>query len=236
MVAFLETLLEDPETQITGVVCIIDMENFYLSKARYFTPSYAMVSVALFQDSFPIRFKGIHLINECFIFGMLFSMIQPFLSEKMKNRIVCHGKIFDGFLHAVPTCRRTVEKRWCRKYGARNWGWKILTPKYDIKTCLNCGHHHEAGRLCPHCYGKVKAETKVLQEAMVNEFGLRPIDKEVAVLYEGEKEQVSDDFLVSKRVVEMKKPRPAWFTKNLLQKTLTTESDASAVVKPSQLG
>nr|CAG4652313.1 EOG090X0IGM [Triops cancriformis] len=145
-------------------------------------------------------------------------------------------EIFDGFLWGVPTHRRTVEKRWCRKYGAKNWDWKILTPKFDIKTCLNCGHHHEAGRLCPHCYGNVKAETTAMQEAMVNEFGLRPVDKEVAVLYNGEKEQVPDDFLQSKRVVEMKKPRPAWFTKNLLQKAITPESESSEAVKPSQLG
>jgi ribosomal protein L32 len=58
------------------------------------------------------------------------------------------NEIFDGFLWGVPTCRRSVEKRWARKYGLPNWHNKLILPIKNLKVCLTCGHHHEHNRLC----------------------------------------------------------------------------------------
>lgn len=44
------------------------------------------------------------------------------------------------------------------------------------------------------CYNKVMEETRSMQEEIVKELKLDPIDKEVVVLYEGEKEEQSSDF------------------------------------------
>jgi hypothetical protein len=44
------------------------------------------------------------------------------------------------------------------------------------------------------CYSKVKAETTVLQEQMIQELGIKPVEKEVAILYQGEKNQFNDEF------------------------------------------
>ncbi|KZS06961.1 39S ribosomal protein L32, mitochondrial [Daphnia magna] len=147
--------------------------------------------------------------------------------------------IFDGFLWGVPTCRRSAEKRMMRKYGAPNWHNKLILPRKDIKTCGTCGHNHEAGRLCPNCYSKVKAETSVLQEKMVQELGLDPIDKEIAIVYQGEKTQFDDEFFKGKRVVQMEKPRPKWFSKNLLQRcgpNSDVNSSEHTIIKPHDLG
>ncbi|XP_053415619.1 alpha-tocopherol transfer protein isoform X5 [Nycticebus coucang] len=43
------------------------------------------------RDSFPLKVRGIHLINEPAIFHAVFSMIKPFLTEKIKGRIHMHG-------------------------------------------------------------------------------------------------------------------------------------------------
>ncbi|NP_001400343.1 alpha-tocopherol transfer protein isoform X2 [Pongo pygmaeus] len=43
------------------------------------------------RDSFPLKVRGIHLINEPVIFHAVFSMIKPFLTEKIKERIHMHG-------------------------------------------------------------------------------------------------------------------------------------------------
>ncbi|XP_064123814.1 alpha-tocopherol transfer protein isoform X2 [Loxodonta africana] len=43
------------------------------------------------RDSFPLKVRGIHLINEPIVFHAVFSMIKPFLTEKIKNRIHMHG-------------------------------------------------------------------------------------------------------------------------------------------------
>lgn len=74
-----------------------------------------------------------------------------------------------------------------------------------------------------------------MQDAIQNELKLEPVENEVVVLYDGEKDDHPSEFFEGKRIVEMKKQRPAWFSKNLLQETTQQPADTSDV-KPSNLG
>lgn len=141
----------------------------------------------------------------------------------------------DGFLWAAPRTRRTIEKRWKRKFGDPYYVWKLFKPKNNLRTCSACGYHHEVGKLCGNCYSQVMEETKIMQEEIQNELKLEPVEKEVVVLYENEKQQQPDEYWEGKRIVELKKPRPQWFSKNLLQKTTQAPAE-SKDVKPSDLG
>ncbi|KAG4078344.1 hypothetical protein HA402_013054 [Bradysia odoriphaga] len=143
--------------------------------------------------------------------------------------------IGDGFLWAVPKNRRTIEKRWKRKYGSPEYFLKILQPKTTLRVCNHCGHDYEVGLLCPHCYAKVRQETELMQEKIQQQLGLDPVDKEVVVLYDGEKVDQSAEFWKGKRIVEMERPRPVWFSKNLLQKS-TEPAATTKEVKPNDLG
>lgn len=78
-------------------------------------------------------------------------------------------------------------------------------------------------------------ETKLMQEAIQEKLGLEPIEKEVVVLYSGEKDDKPKEFFESKRIVEIPKERPSWFSKNLLQET-TQQAANTADVKPPRLG
>ncbi|ETN68081.1 39S ribosomal protein L32, mitochondrial [Anopheles darlingi] len=132
----------------------------------------------------------------------------------------------DGILWAVPKHRRTVEKRHKRKYGSPEYKLKILTPKTHLRSCATCGSDHEVGVLCPTCYRQVRTETEQMQEKIQQELKLDPVDREVVILYANEKEEQPAEFWQDKRIVEMEKPRPLWFSKNLLQKaTQTTDPD-----------
>ncbi|CAH0605403.1 unnamed protein product [Chrysodeixis includens] len=141
----------------------------------------------------------------------------------------------DGMLWAVPKFRRTNERKLKRKFGSPEYVLKILLPKNNIKVCQDCGHHHEKGCLCEHCYSKVKKETKEIQGEIQKKLDLKPIENDVVVLYEGE--QLPDEpkeFWNGKRIIEMKKERPQWFSKNLLQRT-TQQPSQSTDVKPTDL-
>ncbi|CAG9795067.1 unnamed protein product [Diatraea saccharalis] len=142
--------------------------------------------------------------------------------------------IGDGYLLAVPKFRRTIEKRLKRKYGSPEYVWKMIVPKNNIKVCQECGHHHECGRLCENCYTKIETETKLIKDKIVEKLGGSPIDKEVVVLYENETPEQPKEFWKGKRIIEMKKERPSWFSKNLLQKSTQEPSD-SKDVKPTDL-
>ncbi|KAJ8909994.1 hypothetical protein NQ315_008925 [Exocentrus adspersus] len=141
----------------------------------------------------------------------------------------------DGFLWAVPKSRRSIEKRLKRKFGHPDYILKIMKPKTNLRTCKVCGDDHEAGVLCPTCYNRVIDETKAMQDAIQAELKLEPVEKEVIVLYDGEKGEKPDETFEGKRIVEMKKQRPTWFSKNLLQQT-TQNPSTNTDIKPSDLG
>jgi len=104
-------------------------------------------------------------------------------------------------------------------------------------VCNSCGHYHEAGKLCMNCYNKVKEETNEILMAMIKKQGLRPVEKEVIVLYEGEKQEKSDEELERHTIVELPKERPQWFSKNLLQRTNDELIGGTTVAIPkSELG
>ena len=86
-VLYLQRLASEKETQVNGIVSIVDLKGFGLYHARHFTPGHARRIAELIKDSFPIRFQAIHLIHEPWIFGMVLSIIWPFLSAKIQNRV-----------------------------------------------------------------------------------------------------------------------------------------------------
>jgi len=69
-------------------------------------------------------------------------------SPSESNESSCKPEDFDGFLWGVPKKRRTLEKRLCRKFGAKDWVWKLYVPKTNLRICDTCGHHYEAKHLC----------------------------------------------------------------------------------------
>lgn len=85
------------------------------------------------------------------------------------------------------------------------------------------------------CYKKTIDETKEMQNKIQEELKLNPIEEEVVVLYSGEKNEKPAEFWKGKRIVEMEKPRPSFFSRNLLQKT-TQQPATTTDVKPSELG
>lgn len=139
-------------------------------------------------------------------------------------------------LWAVPKHRRTIEKRMTRKYGNPGDAFvKTLQKKQHLQECDTCGNHKEAGTLCPYCYDKVRKETESIKDQIMKKLGLGPADTDVVVLYDGEKKEGAEEFWKGKRIIEMEKPRPMWFSKNLLQKTTQQNSDTKKV-KPDELG
>lgn len=65
-----------------------------------------------------------------------------------KNTFSLKDLIGDGFLWAVPRNRRTIEKRWKRRYGTPEFVNKLMLPKTNLRICNQCGYDHEVGILC----------------------------------------------------------------------------------------
>lgn len=95
----LEQIVREPETQIAGIVVILDMSGLSLQHAKFFTPYYGKRMVELVQETFPLRFKGFHVVNEPFFFDAVMAVLKPFLKDKIKKRIFLHGNDLNA-LHA----------------------------------------------------------------------------------------------------------------------------------------
>ncbi|XP_037659413.1 alpha-tocopherol transfer protein [Choloepus didactylus] len=86
-----ELIVQEVETQRNGIKAVFDLEDWQFSHALQITPSVAKNIAAVLTDSFPLKVRGIHFVNEPIIFQAVFSMIKPFLTEKIKQRIHMHG-------------------------------------------------------------------------------------------------------------------------------------------------
>ncbi|XP_017771839.1 PREDICTED: clavesin-1-like [Nicrophorus vespilloides] len=95
----LEQIVREPETQISGLVVVLDMAGLSLNHAKFFTPYYAKKMVELVQETFPLRFKGFHVVNEPFYFDAIMAVLKPFMKEKIRKRIYLHGNDLTS-LHA----------------------------------------------------------------------------------------------------------------------------------------
>ncbi|XP_048364417.1 alpha-tocopherol transfer protein [Sphaerodactylus townsendi] len=86
-----ELIVREIETQRNGVKVIFDLQGWRFAHAFQISPVVAKRIAAVLTDSFPLKVRGIHLINEPLFFHPVFAVIKPFLSEKIKARIHMHG-------------------------------------------------------------------------------------------------------------------------------------------------
>lgn len=83
----LENAIRDPRVQIGGLVVLLDMAGLRFAHAKFLSPHLAKRSAEVIQDSFPMRFKAFHILHEPFYFDAILSLIKPFMSEKIRNRV-----------------------------------------------------------------------------------------------------------------------------------------------------
>ncbi|XP_015924415.1 large ribosomal subunit protein bL32m [Parasteatoda tepidariorum] len=136
----------------------------------------------------------------------------PSVLPENKTQSTLRDILQDGFLWAVPKHRRSLERRMTRRMGLG----KPIIPKNNLIVCEACGHFHPVHTICGNCYSKVREETEYLQNAVINELKLDPIEQEVKLVYENDSK--NERTFEGKRIIELPKERPQWFCNNLLMK------------------
>ncbi|XP_044726959.1 alpha-tocopherol transfer protein-like isoform X2 [Chrysoperla carnea] len=136
-VLFLEAAMLEPESQICGAVVIFDMDGLSLQQTWQFTPPFAKRIVDWLQDSVPLRIKNIHIVNQPYVFNMVFQLFKPFLREKLKSRIIFHG-----------TDRKSLHKYLSPKCLPEVYGGNLDIPRVNgsqwYELLLMCDKEYEA--------------------------------------------------------------------------------------------
>ncbi|XP_071660177.1 alpha-tocopherol transfer protein isoform X2 [Patagioenas fasciata] len=86
-----ELIVKEIETQRNGVKVIFDLQGWRFAHAFQISPAVAKKIAAVLTDSFPLKVRGIHFINEPLFFYPVYALIKPFLTEKIKQRVYMHG-------------------------------------------------------------------------------------------------------------------------------------------------
>lgn len=81
----------EPETQVCGVVVILDFAGLGMKQVSGFSPTFSMRLLNFIQDAMPLRLKEVHIVKQPFLFNMVWTMFKPFVREKLKGRLYFHG-------------------------------------------------------------------------------------------------------------------------------------------------
>ena len=82
-----EYLIESERTQLFGVTLVIDFTGWKLGDTKLINKQHLLDAVNVFQNCFPARFKGIHLINQPWYVRMMLTLIKPSLKRKAASRV-----------------------------------------------------------------------------------------------------------------------------------------------------
>jgi len=97
-----EAALLEEETQINGVVVIMDYDGLGMKQVKSLTPTFSMKLLGFIQEAMPLRLKEVHMVKQPFVFNMVWQIFKPLIKEKLKNRIHFHGSKMSSLHKFIP--------------------------------------------------------------------------------------------------------------------------------------
>ncbi|KFM64767.1 Alpha-tocopherol transfer protein-like protein, partial [Stegodyphus mimosarum] len=98
-----EVAICDETIQLCGSTVIFDFQGSTMRKLLHFA-SFQLLSFAFtgLQNCWPFRINGFHVVNDPPYFSILFRILKPLLSNKMRERFHVHGKNLKNFHKYIP--------------------------------------------------------------------------------------------------------------------------------------
>lgn len=85
-IVFTECSLTDQETQVNGIIALVDFKGLQLYHFRYLVPILRII-MHLIQECYPLRLKGLFCVNCPRLVETLLALTRPFLKSKLLSRI-----------------------------------------------------------------------------------------------------------------------------------------------------
>jgi hypothetical protein len=97
--------LQEPQSQICGVVVIMDFSGLGMKQVKGLSPAFSLRLLTFIQEAMPLRLKEVHIVNQPFLFNVVWQMFKPFVKDKLKKRLFFHGTEMQSLhKHIDPAC------------------------------------------------------------------------------------------------------------------------------------
>jgi len=136
-----DVILLDPETQVNGLVVLLDFSEFSAAHVYNYTRSTIQKAMKCWTDTYPTRSKGVNYYNTPSVFNALQDVFMFFMKEKLKKRLHFHKDSLASLQQQVP--RRMLPKEYGGDAGplkdlAQAWKQKILDNRDEILSNHIC--------------------------------------------------------------------------------------------------
>lgn len=82
-----EAAMLEPETQVRGVVVIMDFNGMGMSQVKALSPAFSYKLLTFIQEAMPLRLKEVHMVKEPFVFNIVWALFKPLIKQKLKKRV-----------------------------------------------------------------------------------------------------------------------------------------------------
>jgi len=82
-----------PLNQCVGAVILIDENGLGLNHARQCTLPAMHKLIVFLQDSFPGRYKALHLVNQPYVLDLFCNLVKRFITKRLQSRIKLHRDV-----------------------------------------------------------------------------------------------------------------------------------------------
>ena len=80
--------LLEPETQVRGVVVIMDFEGLSMKQVTALNLQFSSLLLTFIQEAMPLRLKEVHIVKEPWIFKIIWKIFTPLMGDKLKKRVM----------------------------------------------------------------------------------------------------------------------------------------------------
>ncbi|XP_029848332.2 alpha-tocopherol transfer protein-like [Ixodes scapularis] len=115
-----EYFLLEERFQIAGVVVVVDEDELSLAHFRSYTPFVIRKFIKLVQDCYPVRIRGIYIINHPPIFEVFYNIAKIFMNRKLVKRVRFIGRRYEELHKLIPA-----------KQLPENYGGSMSSYDYD---------------------------------------------------------------------------------------------------------
>lgn len=81
-------IMEDDNSVVSGHLYVIDSATMSMGHVMQLHPAFLKKAIMIWEESSPIRQKGVHYVNTPKFFGQFFDVMKTLLSEKIRKRVI----------------------------------------------------------------------------------------------------------------------------------------------------